>query len=173
MNIGLISDTHGFLDQKILEHFENCNEIWHAGDLGPGVAGKLSVFRKFRAVYGNIDDLSTRNQYPEFMEFELSGLKILMTHIAGNPPRYIASVQKRIEEYQPNLFIYGHSHLVRVSKDITNHKLLLLNPGAAGQQGFHRIRTIMKLKIVEQTIKDLVVIELGKRGAISSDSILE
>ena len=166
MKIGLLSDTHGFLDKKVLEHFQDCDEIWHAGDIGPGITEKLSAEKKFKAVYGNIDGREIRKAYPEFIESDLSGCKILITHIAGTPPNYTPPVKSKINTFKPDLLICGHSHITRVSKDEQNH-LLYINPGAAGQQGFHRIRTIMKFRIDERKIKDLVVIELGKRGELN------
>jgi putative phosphoesterase len=172
MKIGLLSDTHGFLDEKVLNYFADCDEIWHAGDIGDGVAHRLSAEKNFKAVFGNIDGKEIRAHYPEFMEIEISNCRILITHIAGIPPRYTPVVRSRIKSYKPHVLICGHSHITRVSKDDKN-QLLYLNPGAAGQHGFHQIRTIMKFEVSDGRIKELVVIELGKRGKISTNEYEE
>ena len=167
MKIGLLSDTHGFLDEKVLDYFADCDEIWHAGDIGDGVAQRLSAKKNVKAVFGNIDGKEIRAVYPEFIETEISDCRILITHIAGAPPRYTPSVRSKINTFKPHVLICGHSHITRVSKDDKN-QLVYLNPGAAGQHGFHHIRTIMKFEVADGRIKDLVVIELGKRGKIST-----
>jgi hypothetical protein len=161
----LISDTHGFLDDRILEHFRNCDEIWHAGDIGiPDVANRLSEICRFRGVHGNIDDPYIRNLYPEDLIFEVEHMKIWITHIGSQPPKYNRKIFDRMHEVQPDLFICGHSHIVRIIPDKAKN-LLYMNPGAAGHQGFHRIRTIIRFAIDQAQIRDLQVIELGKRGS--------
>lgn len=162
MKIGLISDTHGWLDEAVFRHFEKCDEIWHAGDIGTDVAGQLEAFRPLYAVHGNIDDLVIRSRFPKDHWLERDGLTILITHIAGNPPRYTPDVRNLTTERKPDVLICGHSHIVRASR----HQWLHLNPGAAGRQGFHRMRTIMRLDINNSKIENLEVVELGLRGAV-------
>ncbi len=165
MKIGLISDTHGYLDEKIFRHFEDVDEIWHAGDLGTiVVADQLSKLKPFRAVYGNIDGKGLRIRYPEDLIFELEGLKIWMTHIGGYPPSYEPRVRRQIDIISPQIFISGHSHILKVIPDKKRPGLIHINPGAAGQQGFHRMRTIIKMEIANGKIMDMKVVELGKRG---------
>lgn len=164
IRIGLISDTHGYMDDRILDYFKNCGEIWHAGDIGTiAVSEKLSELGRFRAVHGNIDDSILRSKYPESQIFSAEGMKIWITHIGGLPPKYNRKIISGIQEYDPDLFICGHSHIARVIPD-RERNLIYLNPGAAGQQGFHKTRTIMRFSIDEDKIRDLQVIELGKRG---------
>jgi len=162
MKIGLISDTHGWLDSAVLRHFDECEEIWHAGDIGSDVAGQLAAFRPLIAVHGNIDDQGIRSRFPRDHWLEREGMTILITHIAGTPPRYNPTVRKLIGERRPDILVCGHSHIVRASRD----GLLHLNPGAAGRQGFHRMRTVMRMEISKGKIEKLEVIELGLRGAI-------
>lgn len=165
MKIGLLSDTHGFLDDKLFEFFEPVSEIWHAGDIGTmGVAQALEQYRPFRAVFGNIDDRQIRNKYPEHERFILEGVKVWMTHIGGYPPHYNASVKRMIYEDTPQLFICGHSHILKVMPDKNLPGLLHINPGAAGQQGFHKVRTAVRFDLNAGNIENLQVIELGKRG---------
>lgn len=164
LKIGLISDTHSYLDPNVFLHFEVCDEIWHVGDIGQvEVIQKLSSFKPIRAVYGNIDAQDVRELYPENMIFELEGLKILMTHIGALPPSYNPRIRELIKKNEPNLLICGHSHILRVLKDTKNKSLLYLNPGAAGKHGFHKIRTIMRMDLEDGKIKNMEVIELGIR----------
>ncbi|MCS6967875.1 MAG: metallophosphatase family protein [Bernardetiaceae bacterium] len=171
MHIGLLSDTHGYFDQRLPEIFHSCNEIWHAGDIGTlEVAQKLAALKPLRAVYGNIDGSLIREQFPQHQIFTCGKLKIWMTHIGGYPPRYTATIKKQLDDIQPDVFICGHSHILRVIPD-KQRNLLHLNPGAAGQEGFHSVRTLLRFAInPEQTgisaIVQLQVIELGKRGQI-------
>jgi hypothetical protein len=167
MKIGLLSDTHGFLDKKVYEYFGKCDEIWHAGDIGEnGVFEKLSEFKKVRAVYGNIDGTSLRSALPADQIFELEGMKIWITHIAGYPPRYTPAVKKRIPEISPAVLVCGHSHILRVMTDKKANNLLYLNPGAAGIQGFHKVKTLLRFSIAKGKISELEVIELGKRSEL-------
>jgi putative phosphoesterase len=164
--IGLLSDTHGFLDERVLHHFENCDEIWHAGDIGKlEVAEKLAAFKPLKAVFGNIDGPEIRNKFPEDMIFETEGLKCYLLHIAGSPPRYNPAVRNKITANKPGLLVCGHSHLLKVVSD-PDHKLLFLNPGAAGQAGFHKMRTIIRFEITNKKIQNMQVVELGKRGKL-------
>lgn len=162
--IGLISDTHGYLDERIFDLFAECDEIWHAGDIGDEVIGtKLSGFRKLRAVFGNIDGREIRSSYPLNQLFTIEGLKVFMTHIGGYPGNYFPEARKVIESEQPGLFICGHSHILKVMLD-KNYNLLHMNPGAAGKHGFHKMRTLLRFSIENGKVSDLEAIELGLRG---------
>ncbi len=165
--IGLMSDTHSFLDDKVLKYFEECDEIWHAGDIGSiDLSDKMEAFKPFRAVYGNIDDAKMRRRYPLDLRFECEGVKVWMTHIGGYPNRYSKRVREQMPFDTPDLFITGHSHILKVMPD-KKYDLLHMNPGACGNHGFHHIKTIIRFTIDDGEIKDLEVIELGKRGAIN------
>jgi putative phosphoesterase len=167
MRIGLLSDTHSYLDKKVFDYFKDCDEVWHAGDIGDKVvADELAKFKFFRAVYGNIDDKSVQAVYPEDLRFTCEGLNIWMTHIGGAPPNYNPRVKKLLKENPPDMFICGHSHILRVKRDAAFNGMLYLNPGAAGNHGFHAIKTIVRFEIVKKEIKNMEVIELGKRGAL-------
>lgn len=158
--IGLLSDTHSYLDKRVFEHFESCDEIWHAGDIGDfKVADELADFKPFRAVFGNIDEPLIRRQYPENMRFELEGVDVWMTHIGGYPGKYVPRIKKKILMHPPKLFICGHSHILKVQFD-PKLKLLHLNPGAAGKQGWHTVQTLMRFNLEKGEIKNLEVIEL-------------
>ena len=161
--IGLISDTHGYLDQAVFKHFENCDEIWHAGDFGTiEVADKLNAFKPLRGVYGNIDGQDVRLQYPEHLRFECEELKVWITHIGGYPGRYAPEIREEIYKNPPGLFISGHSHILKVIYD-KKISCLHLNPGAAGKQGWHKVRTLLRFCISGEKIHNLDVIELAKR----------
>jgi uncharacterized protein len=165
--IGLLSDTHGYLDPKVFIHFKNCDEVWHAGDIGTlELANALEEFKPFRAVYGNIDDKDLQVRYPEDLFFSCEGVNIWMTHIGGAPPNYNPRVKKMLRQNSPQLFICGHSHILRVKRDPNFDNMLYLNPGACGNQGFHHIKTIARFGLHEGKIENMEVIELGKRGAI-------
>jgi len=168
LKIGLISDTHGHLDEAIFEHFSDCDEIWHAGDFGEGVAEKLSEKFILRGVFGNIDDSKIRNKFPEHLWLSVEGLKIWITHIAGSPPKYKPEIMKQLTTNQPDILICGHSHITKIGRDVNYGNMVFINPGAAGHHGFHSMRTIVTLILKEGKISDLSVIELGKRGAIDS-----
>lgn len=165
MKIGLISDTHSYLDPRVLVHFKNTDEIWHAGDIGDKtVIEELEAFKPVRAVYGNIDDQQTRSRYPEKVIFKLEGIRVYMIHIGGTPPRYARGVKADLRQELPDLFICGHSHILKVMPDKSMNNMLYMNPGAAGRQGFHRVRTLLRFDLDNSLIKNLEVIELGKRG---------
>ncbi|MGK7395436.1 MAG: metallophosphoesterase family protein [Candidatus Cyclobacteriaceae bacterium M3_2C_046] len=169
MKIGLISDTHGYIDQTILNFLEPCQEIWHAGDFGSQeVIDKLSDLKPLKGVYGNIDNQQIRQQFPEELLFEREGCSIYMTHIGGYPPKYNKQVKPRIKRIQPDIFICGHSHILKVMSDKQLNNLLYINPGAAGYQGFHKMRTLIRFEIENAKPRNLEVIELGKRGKIST-----
>jgi putative phosphoesterase len=164
LKIGLISDTHSYLDEQILRHLENCDEIWHAGDFGNlAVADTLAAVKPLRGVYGNIDDYSIRAAYPKILRFTCAGLDVLMTHIGGYPGKYHPDIRSEIKNNLPGLFICGHSHILKIMPDKTNG-LLHINPGAAGRHGFHKIRTLVTFEISEGKIRELKVVELGKRA---------
>jgi len=161
--IGLISDTHGYLDEAVFKHFENCDEIWHAGDFGTiEVADKLNAFKPLRGVHGNIDGQDVRLQYPEHLRFECEELKVWITHIGGYPGRYAPEIREEIYRNPPSLFISGHSHILKVIYD-KKISCLHLNPGAAGKQGWHKVRTLLRFCISGEKIHNLDVIELAKR----------
>ena len=167
MKIGLLSDTHSYLDSKILSYFKDCDEIWHAGDIGDRVVvDELEKIKPLRAVYGNIDDQDMQVRYPEDLWFACESLTVWMTHISGAPPNYNPRIKKVFKERIPDLFICGHSHILRIKKDPNYKNLLYLNPGAAGNHGFHHIKTIVRFEVIGKEIKNLEVIELGKRGAL-------
>lgn len=164
--IGLLSDTHSFLDDSVLKYFEECDEVWHAGDIGDvSIADELEAFRPFRAVYGNIDGGSLRQRYPLNQRFVCEGLDVWMTHIGGYPKRYSKRVREQLqaERQTPGLFISGHSHILKVIPD-PKFQLLHINPGACGHHGWHKVRTVVRFSIDAGKPKDLEVIELGKRG---------
>lgn len=168
MIIGLISDTHGYLDPKVLEHFNNVDEIWHAGDIGdPSVIRELQKFKPVRAVFGNIDDKTIQSEFPEDFWFDCEGFTIWMTHIGGAPPHYNPRVKKILKVKVPDIFICGHSHILRVRKDPNFNNMLYLNPGAAGNHGFHLVKTLIRFELINKEVKKMEVIELGKRGTIN------
>ncbi len=161
--IGLISDTHSFLDEAVFEHFKNCDEIWHAGDFGDGVAqGLTSRVTLLRGVYGNIDGQDVKTEFPEQLVFMCEEVKVMMRHIGGYPPRYNAETKKELLIHQPQLFISGHSHILKIMFD-DKLQCLHMNPGAAGKQGWHKVRTLIRFKIDGKEMKDCEVIELGSK----------
>lgn len=158
--IGLLSDTHGWWDDKYEKYFADCDEIWHAGDIGSlELAQRFEAFKPFRAVYGNIDDYKTRSAFPEFLRFSVESVDILMTHIGGYPGKYEPKVKSILRIDPPQLFITGHSHILKVMFD-KNFNCLHINPGAAGKYGFHKVRTLIRFVLDEGNIRDLEVIEL-------------
>lgn len=162
--IGLLSDTHNFWDDKYKTYFENCDEIWHAGDIGSLVLAKqFEAFKPFRAVFGNIDDNNVRQVYPQTLRFSLENVDVLMTHIGGYPGRYDPSIRSQLYARPPKLFISGHSHILKVMYD-KKRQCLHMNPGAAGKYGFHQVRTLLRFVLDNGNIRDLEVIEIGKHG---------
>ncbi|MBS1599145.1 MAG: metallophosphoesterase family protein [Bacteroidetes bacterium] len=168
--IGLLSDTHHYLDENIFLHFKECDEIWHAGDFGTiEIAEKikhhpgLSHHPIFKGVYGNIDSSDIRSEYPEQLIFNCEDVKVMIKHIGGYPGRYAPGVKNTIQQEKIKLFISGHSHILKI---IYDEKLdcLHMNPGAAGNQGWHLVRTIIRFSIDGKNIKDCEVIELGKKN---------
>lgn len=167
MKIGLLSDTHGFFDPSLIDLFSGCDELWHAGDIGsPEVLDALEEIKPVRAVFGNIDGGEIRRKVPEWHEFSCDGVKVLMTHIGGYPGRYARGIKPVLFEHKPDLFICGHSHILKVIYD-KELSLLHMNPGAAGKQGMHLIRTALRFQAIAGQIKNVEVLELGKRGAIT------
>ena len=163
IKIGLLSDTHGFLDPDIFTYFNECNEIWHAGDIGDiKLAGELQKFKPFKAVYGNIDGKMIRRIFGKDLLFELGGLKVFITHIGGYPGRYLSRVEQILDEEKPNLYICGHSHILKIMPD-KQRGLLHMNPGASGREGFHKVRTLIRFQINNAKIDQVEVIELGPR----------
>ncbi len=164
MTIGLLSDTHGWLHPRLFYHFNGCDEIWHAGDIGNiDTADKLAAFKPFRAVYGNTDDSNVRKVYKEHLMFEAEGLRVWLTHIGGTPGNYDKRVKPMIYDDPPDIFICGHSHIAKVMHD-EKAGFLYVNPGAAGYNGFHKFMTIIRFRIDDKHIHDLELIELGERG---------
>ena len=162
----LLSDTHGYLDTAIKKHCHWADEIWHAGDIGTtAVSDALKEIAPLRAVYGNIDGQALRLEFPENQNFTTEGVDVFMTHIGGYPPRYSARVKKILDTEKPHLYICGHSHILKAMPD-KKRALLHLNPGAAGKQGFHHLRTMMRFQLQQGKVEKLEVIELGKRGAL-------
>lgn len=161
--IGLISDTHDELDDAVFRHFALCDEIWHAGDFGTAkIPEALASFKPLRGVYGNIDGQDIRSCYPETEIWHCEQVKILMTHIGGYPPTYNPKTKPLIHEHRPQLFISGHSHILKILYD-EKRNCLHMNPGAAGKQGWHKVRTLIRFVIDGKDMKDCEVIELGKR----------
>ena len=164
MKIGLLSDTHGFLDERIFHHFENCDEIWHAGDIGEeSVLEELRAFKPTQAVYGNIDSINLQKELPEYTNIEHEGVRTLMIHIGGRPNKYAKGVKELIIQYKPQLLVCGHNHILKVAMD-KNLNTLYMNPGAAGRHGFHQMRTLLRFDLQKGNIQNLEVIELGKRA---------
>ena len=161
--IGLLSDTHGFIDPKIYEYFKEVDEIWHAGDIGTiELIDELRRFKPVRAVYGNIDGQNIRCEFEKYAAFKCEGVAVLMTHIAGKPGRYQNNVQDKIKTNNPDLFVCGHSHILLVKRD-EGLNTLWMNPGSCGNKGFHKVKTILRFSITNKKIHDLEAIELGKR----------
>ncbi|MDR0939420.1 MAG: metallophosphatase family protein [Mediterranea sp.] len=162
IKIGLLSDTHAYWDDRYLEYFGPCDEIWHAGDIGSvEVARRLAAFRTFRAVYGNIDGQDIRRLYPLVNRFTVEGAEVLIKHIGGYPGKYDPSIAGSLLARPPRLFISGHSHILKVKYDRTL-SMLHINPGAAGRSGFHKVRTLVRFVVDRGAFSDLEVIELGE-----------
>ena len=162
--IGIISDTHGTFDERLREFLKDVDEIWHAGDIGSlELADEIAAFKPLRAVSGNIDGGVTRRVYPDFLSFECEQVSVLMTHIGGYPRRYDPRAVQRFQAVRPKLFIAGHSHILKVQYDPV-YDLLAVNPGAAGEYGFHRTRTAVRLVIDGAQMRDMEVGEWPRRG---------
>ena len=160
--IVLISDTHHTLDERFFSHFKKADEIWHAGDIGDlSVTDKLKDFAYLRAVWGNIDNKTIRTEFKENLYFKCEEVNVIMTHIGGYPGKYEKKTLSIIEQAKPDLFISGHSHILKVMYD-KEHELLHMNPGAIGNYGIHKVKTILSFKIEGNKIKDLKVIEFPR-----------
>lgn len=164
MKIGIISDTHSCWDDRFETYFADCDEVWHAGDIGSTeVADRFEAMRPtFRAVHGNIDDDKLRVRYPEVLRLKVGSIEVLMTHIGGYPGRYDRSIAAQLRANPPRLFISGHSHILKVMPD-KRLNLLHINPGAAGKTGWHKDRTLVRLTVEDNRFTDCEVITLGKR----------
>lgn len=161
--IGLISDTHGYLDDAVFRHFESCDEVWHAGDFGSmELVEKLEAFRPLRGVFGNIDGQEARNRFPEILRWDCEEVPVLMMHIGGYPGRYAKAAKALLKDRSARLFITGHSHILKVMFDPA-FDCLHMNPGAAGRQGWHKVRTLLRFSIEGKEIRDCEVIELAGR----------
>ena len=161
--IGLISDTHNYLDDAVFTHFDKCDEIWHAGDFGTAaIADKLKAFKPLRGVYGNIDGYDIRSEYPEKLRFTCEEVNVMMVHIGGYPNHYTPSIRPELFAAPPQLFISGHSHILKVIYD-EKIKCLHMNPGAAGKHGWHKVRTLIRFVVDGANMKQCEVIKLGPR----------
>ena len=163
--IGLLSDTHGFFDDRLAHHLRDCDEIWHAGDFGDAavVAECRALAPVFRGVYGNIDGADVRRTEPLVQDFVVEDLRVVMTHIGGHPGRYAPGMAPLLDARRPGMFVTGHSHILRVMPDKAR-RLLHLNPGAAGRYGFHVVRTLLRFGIEAGKVVEMQAVELGKRA---------
>ena len=164
MKIGLISDTHSYLDPKVSQYFKNVDEIWHAGDIGTlGILEELVKIKPVKAVYGNIDGQEIRNICPEYLGFTTEGVSVLLIHITGAIGKYNPQVNRLMKNYHPKILVCGHSHILKVAQDKKNN-LLYINPGAAGKYGFHKTKTLLRFELLASEIQNLEVVELGPRS---------
>lgn len=162
--IGILSDTHSFLNPLVKNAFAGCDEVWHAGDIGNlDVTRELSEFKPLRAVYGNIDDAKARLVFPEVLNFSIESTKVMMLHIAGYPGHYQRGALSLIRQYKPDLLVCGHSHILRIIYDKL-HELLYINPGAAGNSGFHRKITCVRFSIDKGKFSEMEIIEFDRAG---------
>jgi uncharacterized protein len=157
----LLSDTHSYIDDKMLKHVEWADEVWHAGDIGDlSVTDAIKKVKHLRAVFGNIDDAKARMEFPLHNRFMCENVAVWITHIGGFPGKYNPAIREEMKANPPKLFICGHSHILKVQFDKT-HDLLHMNPGAAGKHGFHKVRTMLRFVIDNETIKNLEIIEFS------------
>ncbi|MFT5337613.1 MAG: putative phosphoesterase [Luteibaculaceae bacterium] len=163
MKIGLLSDTHGHLDKGIMEFLKPCAEVWHAGDIGPLELGldPITAIHNTRSVYGNIDNNIARAHLPEIRRWEIQGIRFLMTHIGGRPPRYAKGIRELLKKEKPHVFICGHSHILLIKKD-PSLNLMFMNPGAAGKYGIHTVRTLVRFDIIAGKMTNMEILELPK-----------
>ncbi len=160
--IALLSDTHSYIDDKIIDFIKSVDEIWHAGDIGNmEVLEQLKRIKPTRAVYGNIDGFELRNELAESLLFDCENVKVFITHIGGYPKKYAKGIKAILRELKPQLFIAGHSHILKVMYD-KELELLYMNPGAAGKSGFHKVRTALRFTVENDKIKDLEILELKR-----------
>jgi len=168
--IGLLSDTHGHLDYRIFDYLKDCDEIWHAGDVGKlEVIDQLMAFKPLKGVFGNIDSAEIRTVFPMDLRWTCEGMDVWMTHIGGYPGRYVKRVKALMADNPPDLFICGHSHILKIMPD-RKHDLLHINPGACGVHGFHKVKTIVRFDVHAGKIDNLEVIELGPRASLKLDN---
>ncbi len=159
----LLSDTHGFLDPRIVKYTKGVDEIWHAGDIGDiSVTDELQKLKPLRAVYGNIDNATLRQEFPKEMVFDIDGVSVFMTHIGGRPKKYAKGISEILQTVKPHIFVCGHSHILKVAFD-NERNMLFMNPGAAGKHGFHKKQTLITFEIANKKAQNLVVIELGDK----------
>ncbi len=162
--IGLLSDTHNFLPENVFGYVEACDEIWHAGDFGSAaIANQLSAIKPLKGVYGNVDGNDIRGIYPQKLIWKCEEITVFMVHIGGYPNKYAPGIRQLLQEHQADLFICGHSHILKIMYDQKIH-CLHLNPGAAGNQGWHQVKTMIRFTIDGKDIRDAEVIELGLKG---------
>jgi len=165
MQVGLLSDTHGFLDEAIFTYFEKCDEVWHAGDFGPvEILDRLKAFKPTRGVFGNIDGQKIRSELPQDLDWQCEGVRVYMTHIGGYPGNYDARAKQQLDQRKPDLFLCGHSHITRVMRD-SKRKLLHMNAGACGRIGWHVTRTMLRFRVDGDQVNNVELIELGPRTA--------
>ena len=166
-NILIISDTHSHLDEKLIKYIQQADEVWHGGDIGSlELCRKIEAIKPFKAVWGNIDGAEFRSDYEEHLIFNCEEVKVYITHIGGYPGKYNPKAKALIKSEKPNLFICGHSHILKVMFD-KEFNLLHINPGAAGVHGFHKVKTAIRLQIEGKEMKNLEVIELGPRASVN------
>ena len=158
--IGVLSDTHGFLAPQVFSFFKDCDELWHAGDIGPGVLDELRAFKPVRAVWGNCDSFSLHYELEERAFFEVEAQRVLMTHIGGWPGHYPYELRRTLELAKPDIFVCGHSHILKVMYD-KDYNFLHINPGAAGRSGFHKVATLVRFTL-DPTPRDLEVMDFPK-----------
>ena len=164
MRIGLMSDTHGFLDESIFEYFAECDEIWHAGDFGTlELLDRIQAFKPLRGVFGNVDSAEIRRVVPRDLAWECEGLRVYMAHIGGYPGAYEKGIKAELSRRKPGLFICGHSHILRVMRDLPLG-MVHLNPGACGHHGWHLMRTLLRFSVEDGKLKAMDAVELGLRG---------
>ena len=159
----LLSDTHSFIDDKILKYVKQADEVWHAGDIGDlNVTDTIKELKPLKAVYGNIDDKDARAEYPLDNKFFIEGFSVWMTHIGGYPNKYNQRIRTQLQTERPSIFICGHSHILKIQYD-KKYNILHLNPGAAGKHGFHKVRTMLRFNLSKSNISDMEIIELDYR----------
>jgi hypothetical protein len=160
--IGVISDTHGYWDEKLSNFLIDCNEIWHAGDIGNIVTAEtIAAYKPLKAVYGNIDDIKVRSAYPKIQQFKCEDVDVLITHIGGYPGKYDPDILPVLKSHPPTLFICGHSHILKVIYD-KKYDLLHINPGAAGNNGLHQVRTAIRFSIDGKDFKNMEILEIPR-----------
>lgn len=165
IKVGLISDTHNYLDPQVLDYFADRDEIWHAGDFGTmEISDKLRGIAPVIGVYGNIDGQDIRKEYPLHQRFNREGMDIWMTHIGGTMGRYCLPIREQMEKNPPEVFVCGHSHILKIGRDQDKERMLFINPGAAGRHGFQVYRTCVRFSISDGKMHDMEVINLGKMG---------